>query len=174
MDEFNTEKLQDIRDVQNNRACQLAYDGKFEAAIKIFDELLATDPKDSRALSNKITVIGKSGRYDEALELFENHFSEGATIGGRISHINLLTYVGKYERALECRRRIGRLPPMTYMILGSLSEDFKKLEQIASQGRTMEEIVKKMERYRASMKKGKPSEDLPRFISLLWAGPPPF
>lgn len=119
-------------------------------------------------------MIGKSGRYEEVLDLFETHFSGGGDISSRISRINLLTYLGKYERALECRRRIGRLPPMTYMILGSLSDDFKKLEQIASRGGTMEEIVKKMERYRAKVKGGKPSEDAPRFISLIWAGPPPF
>src|SRR5208337_4464684 len=119
MTEINKEKMQGERDIQNNRACQLAYEGKYDEAITIFDELLATDPKDTRTLSNKITVTGKSGRYEEALDLFEKHFSGGGTISSQISHINLLTYLGKYERALECRRRIGRLPPMTYMILGS-------------------------------------------------------
>ena len=174
MDENTREKIQAERDIENNRACQLAYDGKFDEAIKIFDELLATDPKDSRAMSNKIIVTGKSGRYAEAVDLFENHFSGGGTACSQISHINLLTYMGKYELALECRQRIGRLPPMTYMLLGSLSKDFHTLQQIASRGGTMEEIVKEMEKYRSEVNGGKPSEKSPKFLSLIMAGPPSF
>ena len=35
MDETNKEILQDERDIQNNRACKLAYDGEYDEAIKL-------------------------------------------------------------------------------------------------------------------------------------------
>jgi hypothetical protein len=170
MDELNKEITQDKRDDLNNRACQLAKDGKYEESIKLFDELLATDPKDRRAMGNKITVMGISGRYDEALDLFEKGLAEGwLSITSRISHVNLLTYMGHYKRALQCRRLIGHPPPMTCMLLGSLSDDYKKLESFKSKSRTMDEAVKKMRMYRSQVTGGLPSDKTPRFISLMWA-----
>ena len=175
MDETNKEILQNERDIQNNRACRLAHDGNYEDSIKIFNEILATDPKDFRALSNMATVIGKSGRYDESLDLFEQLVSRApGVLSTRICYINLLTYFGKYERALECYRQMPRPGGMTYMLLGSLSDDFKKLQTIQSKKGTKEDTVKKMENYRSKVKGGKPSEESPRFISLIWAGPLPF
>ena len=173
MDETIKEILQNERDVQNNRACQLAQDGNFKDAIKIFNELLGINPKDLRALSNKATVIGKSGQYDEALVRFEQlvtadpHF-----LSCRICYINLLTYLGKYEEALKCYGKMPRPGGMTYMLLGSLSEDFKTLQKFKSNKGTIEEAAKKMEKYRSKVKKGQTTDTSPRFISLLWASVP--
>ena len=170
MDETNKEILQNERDVQNNRACQLAQDGNYDDAIKIFNELLTINPKDLRTLSNKATVVGKSGKYDEALVLFEQlvtadpHF-----LSCRICYINLLTFLGKYEQALKCYRKMPRPGGMTYMLLGSLSEDFKTLKKIKSNKGTMAEAGKKMEKYLSKVKKGQTADTSPRFISLLWA-----
>jgi predicted Zn-dependent protease len=173
MDETNKEILQNERDVKNNRACQLAQDGNYDDAIKIFNELLTISPKDLRALSNKATVVGKSGKYDEALVLFEQLITvDPHFLSCRICYINLLTYLGKYEQALKCYRQMPRPGGMTYMLLGSLSEDFKKLQTIQSKKGTKEETFKKMEKFRSKVKAGKPSENSPRFISLIWAGPP--
>jgi tetratricopeptide (TPR) repeat protein len=170
MNEFNEEKIQDERDILNNRACQFAKEGKYADSIKLFDDLLATYPKDRRARENKITVLGISGRYDEALALYEKCLAEvSLSITCRISHVNLLTYMGHYKRALQCRKLIGHPPPMTYMLLGSLSEDYKKLESFKSKSRTMDEAVKKMEMYRSQVTGGSPSDKIPRFISLEWA-----
>ena len=173
MDETKKEKLQDERDIQNNRACQLAHEGNYEDAIKIFNDLLAINPKDLRALSNKATVIGKSGRYEEALDLFEQLVAEAPNfLSNRICYINLLTYLGKYEQALKCFRKMPRPGGMTYMLLGSLSEDFKMLKKIKSNKGTMAEAGKKMEKYRSEVKGGQPSDKFPRFISLSWAQVP--
>lgn len=175
MNETNNEKIPDERDVQNNRACQLAYDGNYEDSIKIFNDLLATDPKDFRALSNLATVIGKSGRYDESLDRFEQLVSRAPGIlSNRICYINLLTYFGKYERALECYRQMPRPGAIESMLLGSLSDDFKKIQSLRAKKGTMEEIDKKMQRYRSKVKAGTQPDKSPQFISLIWAGPQPF
>ena len=50
--------------------------------------------------------------------------------------------------------------------LGSLSDDFKKLKQFESEGGTMEEIVRKMEKYRSEVNGRQPSDKYPRFMSL--------
>lgn len=169
MKELDVEKTQDERDDQNNRACQLAKEGKYEESIKLFNDLLSTDPKNRMAMGNKITVMGISGRYDEVLDLYEKCLAEGSlSISCRISHVNLLTYMGHYKRALQCRRLIGPLPPMTFMLLGSLSDDYKKLESFKSKSRTMDEAVRKMQIYRSQVNAGHPSDKSPRFISLTW------
>jgi tetratricopeptide (TPR) repeat protein len=170
MDDLNNNKMQDVRDDLNNRACQLATEGKYEESIKIFDELLAIDPRDQRALENKISVIGISGRYDEALDLYKKCVAEDRlSFIGRISYINLLTYFGKFEDALKSYRKIKLPGGVTNMLLGSLSEDFKQLKEFKSKTRKMEEAVRKMQKYRSEVKGGLPSDKSPRFMSLIWA-----
>ena len=175
MDEIIKEEILNERDTRNNQACRLAYDGKYQEAIKIFDELLEINPQDFRALSNKATIIGKSGRYEESLDLFEQLVSRSPhMLSTRICFINLLTYFDKFERALECRRQMPRPGAIESMLLGMLSTDFKKLEQYEKEEGTVEKAIKKLEKYRAEVKSGQSSEDSPRFMSLIMAGPPPF
>ena len=114
--------------------------------------------------------MGKSGRYDEALDLFEQLITaDPHLLSCRICYINLLTYLGKYEQALKCFRKMPRPGGMTYMLLGSLSEDFKTLKRIKSNKGTMAEAGKKMEKYRSKAKGRQTADTSPRFISLMWA-----
>ena len=45
--------------------------GKFEEAIKCYDEVLKIDPKDIDALNNKGIVLGKLGKLDEAIKCYD-------------------------------------------------------------------------------------------------------
>jgi tetratricopeptide (TPR) repeat protein len=169
----NNKKLQAERDAQNNCACQLAYDGNYDDAITIFNALLATDPNDVRALSNLATVLGKSGRYDESLDLFEKLVASAPGIlSNRICCINLLTFLGKHTRARECYREMPQPGAIESMMLGSLSEDFKKRNSRSRSGTQQDSAIKR-EKNLSDAKEGKQSDAAPRFISLIWAGAPP-
>ena len=45
--------------------------GKFEEAIKCYDEVLNIDPKDIDALNNKGIALGKLGKLDEAIKCYD-------------------------------------------------------------------------------------------------------
>ena len=170
MDDKNSKKTRVECDEQNNRACQLANEGNYEESIKLFKELLVVNPYDFRALANKATIEGKSGLPEEALDRFEKIVTANPhDLHCRLVYIQLLTELGKYERALECYRQMPRSGVMTYMLLGSLPEDVKQLLKIQSYRGTMEETIRKMEKYRAKVKAGKPVETSPECLALLWA-----
>jgi len=159
------------RDTLNNRACQLALEGNYDEAIKIFNNLIATDPNDLRSLSNLATTIGKSGRYQESLDLFDKLVSRAPDIlSNRICYINLLTYMGKHKRARECYREMPRPGAIESMMLGSLSEDFKRKLQPVK--RPKNDSERSGNGNPSASEDEKPAETTPRFISLIWAGPP--
>jgi tetratricopeptide (TPR) repeat protein len=166
MNDIKKDEMEYKCDVLNNRACLLAKDGKYEESIKIFKEILADNPKYSSALENKTTVLEILDRYDEVLAIYEKRIVEGPPFFS-ISLINLLTYLGKYEQALEHRRKIPRQAPMGFMMLGMLSQNYKTLEKFASEGGTMEETIKKMEQYRSEVKRA--SDKSQQLWPLLWA-----
>ena len=130
----------------NNKACVLAYSGKFDESVKLFDTILSRDFSNSLALSNKATVLGKRGDYDAALLQFASVLKTSPhSLGTRISYINLLTFLGRYKEALACKRAMPRPPAMTYMLLGSLSDDFKKLDSLKG---TIHDKIEQMKKYR--------------------------
>lgn len=170
MDDRISKKTSAECDEQNNRACVLANEGNYEESIKLFKELLAANPYDIRALANKATIEGKSGRPEEALDRFEKIVTANPhNLPCRLDYIRLLTELGKYERALECYRQMPRPGGMTYMLLGSLPQDVKQLLKIQSYRGTMEETIRKMEKYRAKVKAGKPVATSTECLALLWA-----
>lgn len=159
------------RDIRNNRACQLAYAGNFDDAINIFRELIAEDPQDIRALSNLATTLGKSGSYNESLDLFDQLVSRApGMLPTRICYINLLTYFGHYEQACTCYRKMPRPGAVEAMLLGSLSEDFKKIVQISNGREPKDKKQEKFEEIRTRALKRISSGETPRFISLIRAG----
>ena len=154
----------------NNKACVLAYSGKFDESVKLFDLILSRDANNSAALSNKATVLGKRGDYEAALLQFAEILKTSPqSLGTRISYINLLTFLGRYKEALACKRAMPRPPAMTYMLLGSLSDDFKMLESFKG---TIQDKIEKMKNYRQRKGNNIGAKERPNFISLLFAPDP--
>ncbi len=58
-------------DLLFREGASLFSDGRYEEAIKRFDEVLRLDPKSSRAFLAKGNALLRSGRIDEALETFD-------------------------------------------------------------------------------------------------------
>jgi predicted TPR repeat methyltransferase len=151
----------------NNRACMLAHMGDFGGALTIFNTILSRDPSNSMALSNQATLLGKQGDYDAAIQGYTKILKDSPhSLATRISCINLLTFLGRYKEALACNRTMPRPPAMTYMLLGSLSDDFKQL--ISLKGR-MPEKIRQMKEYRHQKKVNNAADSGPKFISLLFA-----
>jgi tetratricopeptide (TPR) repeat protein len=154
----------------NNKACVLAYSGKFDESVKLFDTILSRDFSNSLALSNKATVLGKRGDYDAALLQFASVLKTSPhSLGTRISYINLLTFLGRYKEALACKRAMPRPPAMTYMLLGSLSDDFKMLDSLKG---TIHDKIEKMKRHRDRKDYPIGANKRPDFVSLLFAPDP--
>ena len=154
----------------NNKACVLAYSGKFDESVKLFDVILSRDANNSAAVSNKATVLGKRGDYEAALLQFDESLKTSPhSLGTRISYINLLTFLGHYKEALACKRAMPRPPAMTYMLLGSLSADFKKLDSLKG---TIHDKIEQMKKYREQKDYRIGANKRPDFISLLFAPDP--
>ena len=152
--------------VLNNKACVLAYSGKFDESVKLFDSILCKNANNPAALSNKATVLGISGDYDSALLQYARILETSPhSLHTRISCINLLTFLGRYEEALACHHAMPQPPAMTYMLLGSLSADFKKLVSLKG---TMKEKTEQMNEYRKQKDCIKGLKDNPKFVSLLF------
>jgi predicted Zn-dependent protease len=157
----------------NNKACVLAYSGKLDESVKLFDSILCKNPNNPTALSNKATVLGISGDYDSALLQYARILETSPhSLHTRISCINLLTFLGRYEEALACKQAMPRPPAMTYMLLGSLSDDFKMLERFVSENGTIQDKLEKMKKYRQQKAIDTGSNERPKFISLLFAPDP--
>jgi hypothetical protein len=90
------------------------------------------------------------GEYEGELDILQRILRKDASdLGTRVRCINLLTRLGRYEEALRCHGEMPRPPAMTYMVLGSLSEDFMTLRKYREHCPTTEGVVKLMEDYRA-------------------------
>jgi hypothetical protein len=158
-DPFNEQAL-------NNKACVLAYSGKLDESVKLFDSILCKNANNPTALSNKATILGISGDYDSALLQYARILEASPhSLHTRISCINLLTFLGRYEEALACKHAMPQPPAMTYMLLGSLSADFKMLESLKG---TIKEKTEHMNKYRQQKDSKKELKEHPKFVSLLF------
>jgi tetratricopeptide (TPR) repeat protein len=57
-----------------NEAIALLISGKYNEGIILFDKVLAVDPNNTLALTNKGTTLAYLQKYDEALSLFDKGF----------------------------------------------------------------------------------------------------
>ena len=134
----------------NNKACFLAYLGYMAESVRVFDKILALEGDNPTALSNKATVVHVCRLDEEELDLLMRILGrDPSNLGIRVRCINLFTRLGRYEEALRCHSEMPRPGAMTYMLLGSLSEDFRTLRRYQECSPTMEMAVKLMEKDRA-------------------------
>jgi len=134
----------------NNKACFLAYLGYLAESVRVFDKILGMDQDNLTALSNKAAVLRVCGLHEGELDLLLRILGKDpSNLGIRVRCINLLTRLGRYEEALRCHREMPRPGAMTYMLLGSLSEDFRTLLRYQGCSPTMEMGIKLMEKDRA-------------------------
>ena len=134
----------------NNKACFLAYLGYLAESVRVFDKILGMEEDNLTALLNKGAVLRVCGQDEAELDiLFRILRKDPSNLGIRVRCINLLTRLGRYEEALGCYSEMPRPGAMTYMLLGSLSEDFRTLQRCQERCMTIEMTVKLMARYRA-------------------------
>jgi tetratricopeptide (TPR) repeat protein len=148
----------------NNKGCFLAYLGYLAESVRAFDKILAMEQDNLTALSNKAAVLQVCGLHEGELDLLLRILGKDpSNLGIRVRCINLLTRLGRYEEALRCHREMPRPGAMTYMLLGSVSEDFRTLRRYQECSPTIEIAVKLMEEYRAGKNRhedGSRSQDL--------------
>lgn len=138
----------------NNKACFLAYLGYMAESVRVFDKIRAIDRDNLTALSNKAMVLHVCGLDEEELDLLMRILGKDpSNLGIRVRCINLLTRQGRYEEALRCHSEMPRPAAMTYMLLGSLSDDFRTLRRYRECSPTMEMAGKLMEEYLAGKKR---------------------
>lgn len=132
--------------------------GVYEEAASWYSQYLEIDPKDSgvmqdlgyclyqlgrydKALSwfiktghnrNIALTLVRMGRYEDSLQFFEAVLAENPSrYAFRFNYVSILWYLRRFDEALSVYKASPRLPPMTYMRLGSIyrtfaSEDFQK------------------------------------------------
>jgi tetratricopeptide (TPR) repeat protein len=152
----------------NNKACFLAYLGYLAESVRVFDKILAAEQDNLTALSNKATILRVCGQDEGELDLLLRILGKDpSNLGIRVRCINLLTRLGRYGEALRCHGEMPRPGAMTYMALGSLSEDFKALRKFREQCGTVEMAVKLMEKDRAKKNREEKGSGSPQFSLTL-------
>jgi len=90
------------RDALMKKARQLSFDGKYEAAILIYKQLLNDNPKDIEAAIGLATVTAWSGDYYEARQLYEEVLKQQpANRDALVGLGRLLFWQRKYKQSLE-------------------------------------------------------------------------
>ncbi len=87
--------------------------GRFDAAIRDFEQAVALKPGDADSLFNLAFTLQRQGKHPEAIERFRqatqaNAFLDRAWYGMGISMVKL----GRYEQAAEMFAEAARLQPM--------------------------------------------------------------
>jgi hypothetical protein len=118
----------------NNRGCCCAHLGYYDEAAHCFERC--------GERYNLATVLGIAGRYDESLDVFFDLLARAPThLAARISAIALLTHMGRYEEALQCSWDMPLPGGMTYMLLGSLPDEFKHLKAVDDTGKDLAKAI---------------------------------
>lgn len=83
--------------------------GKYEEAIRVFDEFLAIMPDEGAGL-NRACCLENVGRYQEAMKFYE-HLMKRDDEAGLINGSNCLAHLKQPDRAMECAQRATALYP---------------------------------------------------------------
>lgn len=94
--------------------------GKYEEAIRLFDEFLAIMPSEAAAL-NRACCLENLGRYEEAMEFYE-YLMKRDDEAGLVNGSNCLAHLKQPDRALACAERAATLYPkseLAWIALGN-------------------------------------------------------
>lgn len=98
--------------VWNNKGNALASQGKYDEAIKAFDEAIKLDPSFTRAWFNKGNALNSQGKYDGAIKIFDEiiklypDFAMAWNNKG-----NAFATQGKYDEAMKAYDEAIKLDP---------------------------------------------------------------
>jgi tetratricopeptide (TPR) repeat protein len=98
-----------------NKGVALSDQGKYNEAIKAYNEAIRLNPNLAVAWYNKATILGRDlGKYDEAIKAYDeairldpNYFAVAAWYNKGIT----LGIQGKYDEAIKCYEEAIRLDP---------------------------------------------------------------
>ena len=91
----------------------LLMQGKFDEAIKAYDESIRLDPKDAMTWSNKGITLGRDlGKYEEAIQCFDKAIEINPKYANAwINKGSALNDQGKYDKAIKTYDEAIRLDP---------------------------------------------------------------
>ncbi|OPX73502.1 MAG: lipoprotein NlpI [Methanoregulaceae archaeon PtaB.Bin108] len=128
-------------DAWHNLGVGYAYLGKYDDALACFDRVLALHPDDSAALSNMGIMLIRKNQFEIAIPFIQDALKKKpGELPLRISFINLLTALGRYEEAIQCRAEMPPVGGMTYMLLGSVSQEYRDMSQRIHNAEPVEKV----------------------------------
>ncbi|HOT03974.1 MAG TPA: tetratricopeptide repeat protein [Methanolinea sp.] len=128
-------------DAWHNLGVGYAYLGKYDDAIACFERVRELAPADSAALSNKGIILIIKKQFEVAIPFIQDALKKKpGDLPLRISFINLLTALGRYEDAIQCRAEMPPVGAMTYMLLGSLSKEYRDMSGRIQKGEPFEKV----------------------------------
>ena len=104
----------------NKGATPLIALGKYEEAIRYFDEALEIYPKDTDIWNGKAIILGYLKRYEEAIRCSEKAIeidSHNVNAWGNKGYV--LECLGKHEEAIECNNKALEIDPKNVIVWGN-------------------------------------------------------
>jgi Flp pilus assembly protein TadD len=111
--EMNT-MVEDSNDAAswNDKGNVLAMQGKYDEAIKAFNEAIQLDPNNSATWSNKGNVLSLQGNYNESIKAFDEAIKLDPNNAGAWNNKGMDLYdQGKYDEAIKAFDEAIRLKP---------------------------------------------------------------
>jgi tetratricopeptide (TPR) repeat protein len=106
--------------------------GRLQAAITLYDQVLALEPGNVNALTNRATALSLLGRHTEALSSYEKAIGLKANNDVTyFGHGNALNALGRYEEALASYQQATLLNPDYFEAYNNLGGVLKKLNRCA-------------------------------------------
>ena len=104
--------LADSPEKQYLQANELYYSGKYEDALKIYDELIEQQPEKAKYHFMRGVALALMGRYEEALDSFDKAIALDPNYAAAYNNRgNALALMGRYEEALKDADKAIELNP---------------------------------------------------------------
>ncbi|OPX70498.1 MAG: lipoprotein NlpI [Methanoregulaceae archaeon PtaU1.Bin059] len=128
-------------DAWHNLGVGYAYLGRYDDAIACYDRVLKLLPDDALALTNRGIILIRKNEFETAVPFIRDALKKNPReLPLRVSFINLLTALGRYEEAIQCRDEMPPVGGMTYMLLSSLSSEYRDMSGRIHRGEPVEKV----------------------------------
>jgi tetratricopeptide (TPR) repeat protein len=112
----NKKQNLDYVSVWNNKGYALSSQGKYDEAIKAYDEAIRIDPKSFAAWTNKGDALNAQGKYDEAIKTYDEAIKLDPNIAIAWNNKGTaLSNQGNYDEAIKAIDEAIRLDPKSAM-----------------------------------------------------------
>lgn len=152
-------------DLANNLGFLLQRTGRFDEAIAVYEEALASAPSDPSLLASQGLCLKRAGRLEAALAAFDRLLEvDPKSVEGWTNRANALSDAGRLRDALESHQQALALAPQHPVVLSNLSS---VLSQLHRGGEALEMAERALalssERAVAWLRKGLALQNLGRF-----------